>query len=105
MTAVSALFPKFLRALMNHDAADIGNPSEGVGEDKNGIALPNTVSKQQDRTHQAQPPEGKGDNDLFLFFRRNPLDEEAGEKNQVARPANYFPPMPLHSSNAVSLPE
>ena len=85
-------------AAMDDEVADIGNPGEGVGGHKDpiGVVAPgmpeHRVEQQQQRTGQAQPPECRWHHHLPFLLGRIPLDKKAGEENEIAEPANDFPP-------------
>jgi len=63
---------------MNHQTADVRNPSEGVSENNHGIVqVKQAVAQQRDRADEAQPPKRLRNYDLFLFFCGIPLHEKA----------------------------
>src|SRR6266404_3083086 len=91
---------------MDDEIANVGNPGEGIGKDKHGISLvEQRITEQQERADQAQPPERRRHDDLFLFFRRIPLDEETGKKRRVAQPANHFPDVPFYAQENSVVPD
>ncbi|MFM1944423.1 MAG: hypothetical protein RI897_3405 [Verrucomicrobiota bacterium] len=81
---------------MDDEVPDIGDPGEGVGEGKDGVAaVEEGVGEEQAGANEAEPPEGYGDDDLAFFFCGVPLDEEAGEEDGIAEHADEFPGVPF----------
>ena len=99
--ASGALHGALAIAVADDQAADVGNPGESVGENKNGIAPVNAVNEQKEGTDQTQPPKRVGYDDLAFLFGDPPLDEEPGEEDDVADPANHLPKMPLDAEKFV----
>ena len=95
----------FLILMRNAQIADVRNPGEGVGENKNGIAPVKTIGEQQERTGQTQPPKGGWHDDSFLLLRRIPLDKKAGEENDIADPADHFHGVPLDAEEIPVVPD
>jgi hypothetical protein len=84
----------------------VRNPGEGVSEDDHGIfEVKQAIAQERYGTDEAQPPERLRHNDLLLFFRGIPLDEEAREKNGVAKPADDFPDAPINAEQFAMVPE
>ena len=70
---------------MDHQVADIRNPGERVGEDEYGVSsVKQGITQEQQRSHQAQPPKGRGHDDAFMFFGGDPLHDEPREENNVS---------------------
>ena len=85
----------------DNQIADVRNPGEGVGENKNGVALAQPIRQQQERTDQAQPPKAGGDHNFLVFFSGKPLDKKAGKEDHVAGPADDFPKAPFDAEKLV----
>ncbi len=92
---------RFGVAMSDNQIADVRNPSESVGEDKNGIAPVKSIGEQQERADQAQPPKAGGNDHFFLFLGGIPLHEKAGKENDVPEPAEDFPKAPLNAEKFV----
>lgn len=85
-------------SMVDDQISDEGDPIKCVSENKNRIALMHQgVGKKQQRTSKAQPPEGCRNNDLLSAFRGIPLDKKAGGENQISKPADNLPKVPLDS--------
>ena len=81
---------------MDDEIADVGNPRERVGENKNGVVrVEQRVAQQQQRPDQTQPPERRRNDDALFLFCGEPLDDEARGEHEVAQPADHFPEVPL----------
>lgn len=64
--------------VVDHQVSDVGNPSEGVGEDEDRVLLVEKgVTQQQQGTGKAQPPESSWDDYTLQLLRCIPLDEKA----------------------------
>jgi len=88
---------------MDDKVTDVRNPRECVGKNEDGIALvKKRIREQQQGTPEAQPPEQCRHDDLFLLFSCIPLHEKAREENQVSKPANHFPRVPINSEEVRS---
>lgn len=96
---------RFFVAMCDDQIADIRNPSEGVGENKNGILAMKSVSQQDQRSNQTQPPEAGGHNDFLLLFGGIPLHKEAGKEDGVAKPPHHFPGVPLDPKKVSVVPK
>ena len=83
------------RAATDDKIADIRNPGERVGKDKNRIAPPEAIGEQAEGTNQAKPPKRVRDNHLFAFFRNVPLNKKPGKENEIPGPTHDFPEMPF----------
>ena len=82
--------------VVDEEVADVGDPSESVGEDEDRVALVKRgVGEEEQGPCDAEPPEGDRDDDLLAFFGRIPLNKETAEENAIAQPSNQFPRMPL----------
>lgn len=87
---------RFFVPAVDDEIADVRDPRECVGKDKNGIFFAEQrIAQQQQRSDKAQPPECRRNDNAFLFFCRNPLDDEARGEHKVAQPADHFPEVPL----------
>src|SRR2546423_915630 len=104
--AVRAIHMRFLMLIVNDQIANVGNPGEGVSENKNRVMLiEQRVSQQQQRADQAQPPECRGHYHPFELFRRIPLNEKPAEEDHVSHPANDLPPVPIDAEQLALMPE
>jgi len=90
---------------MDDEISDIRNPCEGVGKNKNRIALADGIRQQQERTGEAQPPERLRHDDPLVLFRRVPLDDKTREENQVPQPADDFPDAPINAQKFSIVPD
>ena len=80
---------------VDDEVADVGNPREQVREDENGVALAQRVDQQQHRAGQAEPPERGRHHHALQPLGRVPLDEKAGEEEEIAEPADDLPDAPV----------
>ena len=93
-------------APMDNEIPNVRNPGEGVGKNKHRIPLvKQRVTEQQQRSRQTQPPKSRRHDDALEFLGGIPLDEEAGEENEVAEPADDFPDMPMDPQEFAVVPE
>ena len=66
---------------MDPQIAEIGNPRESLPRDEHAVSSLNGIAEQDQRTDEAQPPEGLRDNHPPLALGGIPLHEESAEKN------------------------
>lgn len=90
---------RFLVAIMNDQIPRVRNPIERVGEnDHVMLVVKQRIRKKQQRANETQPPEQSRHGDLFLFFRRIPLNQKPGGKSGVGQPADGSPENnPVHN--------
>lgn len=105
-SAFGALLLRVLRPVMNHQIANVWNPSEGVGKDEHRVPLiKSRVGQQQHGAGDAQPPKRARHHHLPALLRGIPLHEEPRKKDAVAQPADHLPPMPLDTEKLVAVCE
>ena len=90
---------------MDDEVADVGDPSEEVGENEHRITLVQGVGKHQQRSQEAEPPERRGHNDALELLRSVPLNEEAREEHGIAQPAHRLPHAPFDAKKLTLVPD
>src|SRR2546422_1005781 len=82
------------------EISQVNDAVEHVGQDSHqvrvclarlGVRLQNEVEALEEAPHDAEPPKSNGDDNCLPPLRRNPLDNEAAQKKQIAGQSQQDP--------------
>jgi hypothetical protein len=77
------------------EVSRIDDGIEKVGNDKDRVHLPKGIGQEDQSASQAEIPEGHWNDTLFLFLRRNPLNDKSHRKHRLSDETENQPEVQL----------